>query len=74
MYVPSERIAACIAQKLPYADIIGAETEDQIEANLSRPEFIPPPFLFRQPVKIGGENFTIETPVGCFVRGAGTYI
>ena len=74
MYVSSERIATCIAQKLPYADIIGSDTEEQIEANLSRPELIPPPFLFRQPVEIGGENFTIERPVGCFVRGAGTYI
>ena len=74
VYVSSERIAAWIAQKLPYANIIGSDTEEQIEDNLDRPGFIAPPFLFQDTVEISGQNLTLQRPVGCFIRGAGIYV
>ena len=66
--ISTERIAECIRQKLPYADVFPADSEEEIERNLTE---APPP-IGRQVVKIGGEEFQLPGPVGCFIRGAGT--
>ena len=67
--ISTERIAECIRQKLPYADVFPADSEEEIERNLTD---VPPPIELRQAVEIGGQ-FQLSRPVGCFIRGAGIY-
>ena len=71
LLISTERIAECIRQKLPYADVFLADSEEEIERNLTE---VPPPIEFRRAVEIGGEEFQLSRPVGCFIRGAGTDI
>jgi len=69
--ISTERIAEFIRQKLPNASVFPADSEEEIERNLTE---VLPPIEFKQAVEIGGEEFQLSTPVGCFIRGAGTDI
>ena len=63
----TERIAECIRQKIPYSIVIPADSEDEIERNLTD---VPPPIELRQGAEVGGEEFQLSSAVGCFIRGA----
>ena len=62
------RIAECISQALPYADVMSVQSEREIEVNL---EMVDAPISFRTNVEIGGQTFNAERELGCFIRGAG---
>ena len=61
-------IAECIKQKLPYADVRGVDTEDDIVSALSS---VPSPITLEKK-KFGGLDLPINQSLGCFIRGAGT--
>lgn len=65
----TERIGDCIRQKLPFANVTPTSSEDEIEVNLAD---VTPPIQFVRDFEVGGEEFQLTTPVGCFIRGAGT--
>lgn len=71
MSTSADRIAECIKQKLPYADVFPADSEDEIVKNLTE---VPPPIQFKTSIEVGGEEFTAPNTVGCFIGGAGTNI
>ena len=60
-------IAECIKQKLPYADVRGFNTEDDIVSALSS---VPPPITLEKE----GLDLPFNQSLGCFIRGAGTII
>ena len=61
-------IAECIKQKLPYADVRGVDTEDDIVSALSS---VPPPITLEKK-EFEGLGLPINQSLGCFIRGAGT--
>ena len=60
----TEAIADLMRGKLPYADVIGADTEQEMLANLTD---VLAPFVFN--VSNGGS--VVEEELGCFIGGAG---
>ena len=64
----SGSIAECIKQKLPYAQVTGVETEDEILTALSS---VTPPITLDEK-QFEGLGLHINGPLGCFIRGAGT--
>ena len=63
----TDRIAECIRQRLPYADVTGVETVDDLVDSLSH---VPPPIFFTRD-NSSGSGVPLNTPLGCFIRGAG---
>ena len=55
-------------QKLPYAQVTGVDTEDEIESALHS---VPPP-IFLTDTQLGALGLPTNSPIGCFIRGAGT--
>jgi ATP-binding cassette subfamily A (ABC1) protein 3 len=66
----TSKIAECIRKKLPYAEVIGVSTEEEIVSNLS---VVAPPIVLNRSEfeKQGLPAVPTNTPLGCFIRGAG---
>ena len=54
------RIASCIENALPYANVTGVRSVAELEGNLSIT------------ASVNDETYTIDSIAGCFIRGAGT--
>ena len=71
LHLSTGRIASCIENALPYADVTGVRSVAELEGNLTEDNVLVPIEL-SMTATINDEVFTIDSFAGCFIRGAGT--